>query len=513
MNWRTSTGRRCFACLLTIFLLVGATAVPLLGADRVKEIKVNWNKVECVSKTTPTLQVVVNPLLRRGSPIHDQAFQALRNLQADHVRYVPWFPYPKLAVAELEPPTADHTFWDFSLVDPLTLDFLDTTAGHSIVLNFSTIPQWMFKTDKLVNYPTDLNEAAWNYEQGAELRDPSMKEVSDYYARLVNWYTQGGFIDELGQRHDSGHHYKIDYWEILNEPEYEHAITAQTYTRLYDAVSTSIRRVAPQIKFVGMSLATPSKSPEFFEYFLDPRNHQPGIALDAISYHFYAVPSPDESSDVHPFTFFEQADHFLDTARFVESIRRRLSPQTQTMLNEIGTIRAEDIGQADPSTTAAPLPASYWNLSAAVYAYLYAQLAQLGIDVAGESQLVGYPTQFPSVSMIDWKTGRPNARYWVLKLLRENLGPGDRLTETKLATSSVYAQAFITPQGKKRILLVNKRNRVAQLLLPGGARAHMEIVDQDTGFNPASSSDLPSDRMTLSGLAVALVTLPDRESE
>jgi hypothetical protein len=26
----------------------------------------------------------------------------LRDLNADFVRYVPWFPYPKLAVAELE---------------------------------------------------------------------------------------------------------------------------------------------------------------------------------------------------------------------------------------------------------------------------------------------------------------------------------------------------------------------------------------------------------------------------
>lgn len=505
---RTSTRRRCLAGVSTVLWFV-VTAIPSLGADRAEEVNVNWNNVERISKTVPTLQVVVNPLLRRGSPIHDQAFQSLRNLQADYVRYVPWFPYPKLAVAELKPPTADRTFWDFSLVDPLTLDFLEATAGHSVVLNFSTIPQWMFKTDKPVDYPSDLNEAAWNYEQGTELRDPSMKEVSDYYVRLVNWYTQGGFTDELGQRRHSGHHYKIDYWEILNEPEYEHVITPQTYTRLYDAVSASIRRAAPQTKVVGMSLATPSKSPEFFEYFLDPRNHQPGIPLDAISYHFYAVPSADESADVHPFTFFEQADHFLDTVRYVESIRRRLSPQTQTMLNEIGTIRAEDIGQADSSSSAATVPASYWNLSAAVYAYLYAQLAQLGIDVVGESQLVGYPTQFPSVSMIDWTTGRPNARYWVLKLLLDNFGHGDKLVETKVAASSVYAQGFITPQGKKRILLVNKRDRVAELLLPGSARAHMEVVDQDTGFNPASSRDLTSDRMSLRGLAVAVVTLPN----
>ena len=338
-----------------------------------------------------------------------------------------------------------------------------------------------------------------------------MKEVSDYLGRLVSWYTQGGFTDELGHRRDSGHHYKIDYWEILNEPEYEHAITPQTYTQLYDAAVIAIRRVAPQMKFVGMSVATPSKSPEFFEYFLDPKNHQPGIPLDAISYHFYAVPTADQSAEVHPFTFFEQADHFLDTVRYAEAIRRRLSPQTRTMLNEIGTIRAEDIGQSptDSSARATAIPLSYWNLSAAVYAYLYAQLAEIGIDVVGESQLVGYPGQFPSVSMIDWKTGRPNARYWVLKLIRENFGPGDKLAETKLVSPSVYALGFISPEGKKKVLLVNKRDRVAQLRLTGASRGRLEVVDQDTGFNPAASSILASDQVTLSGFAVAVVILPN----
>src|SRR4051812_5925270 len=69
------------------------------------KLGVDWNAVETVSKTTPTLQVVVNPMLRTHSPIHDSTFEALRNLGADFVRYVPWFPYPRMVVAELEPPT------------------------------------------------------------------------------------------------------------------------------------------------------------------------------------------------------------------------------------------------------------------------------------------------------------------------------------------------------------------------------------------------------------------------
>ena len=216
------------------------------------KVNINWDKVLTVSKTTPTLQVVVMPPLRRGSPIHDRVFQALRELGADYVRYVPWLPYPKLGVAELDPPKDGKTSWDFSLIDPMTEDFMNATAGHSVILNFSTIPQWMFKTDEPVPYPADPDEVTWKYEKGTEFRDPSLKEVGDYFARLVSWYTMGGFTDEYGKRHESGHHYKIDYWELLNEVESEHHMTPETYTKFYDALVAAIRTVQPQMKFVGL---------------------------------------------------------------------------------------------------------------------------------------------------------------------------------------------------------------------------------------------------------------------
>src|SRR5690348_5928907 len=77
-------------------------------------LKIDWNATTSVSKTTPTLQVVENPMVRPSSPIHKKVFEALKTLNADYVRYVPWFPYPKMAVAELRAPTRDSTFWDFT---------------------------------------------------------------------------------------------------------------------------------------------------------------------------------------------------------------------------------------------------------------------------------------------------------------------------------------------------------------------------------------------------------------
>ena len=135
----------------------------------------------------------------------------------------------------------------------------------------------------------------------------------------------------------------------------------------------------------------------------------------------------------------------------MEQIRKRLSPETRTTLDEIGSILPGD--PAGKET----IPDIYWNASGALYAYVYVTAARMGIDIVGESQLVGYPTQFPSVSMVDWNTGEPNARFRILKLIHDRFRPGDKLVETSGSPSDVLAQAFVTPAGRA-LLLVNKRN-------------------------------------------------------
>lgn len=259
------------------------------------KVSVEWDAVDRVSRTTATLQVVVNPPLRRGSPIHDAAFRALRDLGADSVRFVPWLPYPRLAVAELEPPRDGRTSWDFSLIDPLVSDFYEATAGRPVVLNFSTTPQWLWKTPEPVAYPTDPDQVTWTYTQGNELRDPTAAEVA------------------------------------------------------------AVRAVSPGTKFVGASLAHPRAAPAFFEHFLDPKNHAPGTPLDMISYHFYATPSADQPRETQGFTAFEEAEGFLTGVRFIEPIRGRLSPATGTMVSEVGMI-ADHRSSGPPSTRGASTP-------------------------------------------------------------------------------------------------------------------------------------------------------------
>ena len=493
---------------LVVFSLLPVSIVSAQANQaKPEEITVNWDKTVIVSKSTPTLQVVTNPMLNPGSPIHDGAFAALKALGADYVRYVPWLPYPKIAVAELDAPNKDKTSWDFTYIDPVTKDFLAATEGHSTIINFSTIPAWMFKTDKPVKYPEDPNQVFWNYTQGTELRDSTGKELGDYYGRLVSWYTKGGFEDENGKKHESGYHYKFPYWEILNEVEAEHSTTPEQYTERYDAIVEGIRKVSPDTKFVGMALANTGGNPRFYEYFLNPKNHKSGIPLDFISFHFYASPALDETIDGWQHTFFDQANAFLTATRFILAIRDRLSPETKIDTDELGVILPTD-GLEIEASKALPdhIPHRYWNAAGALYAHLFIELSKMGVDVIGESQLVGYPSQYPSVSMIDYNNGKPNARYWVLKLIKDNFHPGDKLVaRPESGSGKVAYQGFSTPDGKK-ILLANKTNSEKMVKLPAGFEDAASLtVDEDTGDGEPRVGKTSGTELKLTPFAVTVL--------
>ncbi|WP_207512964.1 glycosyl hydrolase family 39 [Longitalea luteola] len=487
-----------------LFIVAGALALMQLSSAQTdtNKVTINWNHTITVSKTTPTLQLVENPMVRPGSPIHKNTFKALKELDADYVRYVPWFPYPKMAVAELQPPTSNKTFWDFTYLDSTMAAFMEATKGHSPVINFSTTPAWMWATAKPVKYPDDPYGLCWDYNQGKELRDTTMKELTGYFSRLFSWYTKGGFTDELGVYHKSGHHYNIAYWEVLNEPDLEHHIPVQLYTKMYDAIVGELKKISPQTKFIGLSLAH-VRDPAYFEYFLNPKNHKPGIPLEGISYHHYSRPSfPQQTIDAYQYTFFESAESFLDKVRYIENIRKRLAPQVFTHINEIGVILRS-------ARESGPIHEDYWNLAGAMYAYIFLELTKIGIDVAGESQLVGYPTQFPDVSMMNWENGNPNARYWVLRLLKENFGAGDLLVNTTCKGKGGYvaAQGIKTKQGQK-ILLINKHNTAAAVLLPATVNnGIIRQVDVNTRENPPALTTFTGNMITLQPFSVAVVEM------
>lgn len=383
------------------------------------------------------------------------------------------------------------------------MDFLHATAGHAVIMNFSTQPAWLFQQKRSVTVAGDPDAVQWNYAQGKELRDPSGKELADYYARLVSWYTVGGFTDELGRRHESGYHLHFPWWEVFNEIDGEHQPTPQQYVTEYDAVVTRLHQIDPEMKFVGLALAFPEREPDMVEYFLDHSHHQPSVPIDMVSYHFYAAPRFEQTVDSWQFSFFDQADRFLATMRYADAIRRRLSPETKTAFDEVGSELPTDWHPDKPNDPGPPIPPVYWNASAALFGYVYLEAAKMGIDVVNESQLVGFPSQFPSVTMLDWTTGAPNARFEVLRLLVRYMPAGGTLVATRVLPHDHDIDAIAFTEGNaRRLLIVNRRNRVIPVQVPEAFVHGALHVISAGGDQPAT---LGSSEYSLPPFAVAIL--------
>jgi hypothetical protein len=376
----------------------------------------------------------VNPVTSRESPYHDAVYQKIADLGAPYQRYVPWLPYPRMGIAELEPPShgglcgfvnsggpaniwsttldcgaqgagvidsvvfanygkptgfcnslaADagcskdvkaavaaacvgkaactllssdatfgaapcsgsrlavevtcsnkavdtFTYWDFRLLDEGMLDFLTAanSSSRSTIPNFSTIPDWLFVTPDRQYYPDDPLGETWGYEIGRAFRDPALKDLGDYYGRLVAHYVEGGFTDEAG-RWIPGYNLSMSHWEVLNEIEGEHALSPALYTQVYDAIVQGIQRWAPRgsagMKFMALALEN-SGSTDYVRYFLNASNHAPGIPLDFISFHHYASSARDGGANGSDYeSFFSSGSAWLSQVSAIMAIRDELNP-------------------------------------------------------------------------------------------------------------------------------------------------------------------------------------------
>jgi hypothetical protein len=132
--------------------------------------------------------------------------------------------------------------------------------------------------------------------------------------------------------------------------------------------------------------------------------------------------------------------------------------------------------------------------------------------------------------MIDWTTGKPNARLTVLELLKNNFGPGDELADTEVKNNGlaadadgVAAQAFITSSqagsqastqvssqtgGQRKLVLINQRNRDIVVELPKEcAGATLQTIG---GESPdLVKADVADVRVRLRPFSVSVVTLKD----
>jgi hypothetical protein len=150
-------GETIVIALLIVLLLAAVAAVDVT-------ITVDWSKNLHQSTMVPTFQVVLNPLVQRGSKVHDNIWRYVSELDTDLIRFQAWLLFPKLVVMEMEKAncsTNKNVSWDFSYMDAMLADFMAATKGKVNSINFCTTPAWLWKNDKPVPYPTDPSIPDW----------------------------------------------------------------------------------------------------------------------------------------------------------------------------------------------------------------------------------------------------------------------------------------------------------------------------------------------------------------
>jgi hypothetical protein len=409
-----------------------------------------------------------------------------------------------------------HTYWNFTLLDQQMLDYWDAVGGQDSpqIPNFSTPPTWLYDNASwgYNSVCTSANTCKYRgYEKGSAPASAhgGLSALGDYYGRLLAWYTRGGFHDEYGEFHASGHYLNITIWEIYNEVDYEHGHTPQSYTEDFDAIVAGIRRLADPnktIAFVGLSLPNIDDEAtvvKWAEYFLNASNHavEARDALQYIGYHAYPTSKFPMHSDNDMSQMFAYVDEFVDRkVQAVQAVVDRLSPHTITLLDESG-VTGPLVGGIDAPT--------FWVAGGSYWAYLWARAAAAQgarVGVVGQSQFMDSPDREPGVSMMDWRNGNGTAKYWINRMVIEEVALGDLFVQTTIDTTKVYAQGFVhVSDGSWRVLLINKQNAESTVTVADAVSAR--VVDGRSNEGEPRAEALHGGQITLAPFATAIVNV------
>lgn len=115
--------------------------------------------------------------------------------------------------------------------------------------------------------------------------------------------------------------------------------------------------------------------------------------------------------------------------------------------------------------------------------------------------------------MLNWTTGAGTAKYWTLKLLIDTVKiDSDQAVKTQTSDVNgkyIFSQAFVRENGRRWVLIVNKRFANVDVFLPGATGGRMKVVNEASGFGPPIVTELSLSQITLTPFSVAVVHMPD----
>ena len=475
--------------LLQITLAASVRAPPSELLPTSSLHAVSWFANVTETRCAITLEVDIEPAMFLDPAIAARLWQALSDLGADYPRFSPWGVYPRIGTAELAPPDCamNRTFWNFTILDEAVARFAQATAGHDTSWLFSTIPHWMFKDGTPQTISPDVWRPQFGYtncpESGSELVDSTCQDVADYLGRIYSWYALGGFVDELGVEHHSGHSYNMTYWAVLNEPNNEHCWGGKNSSRYFTcfaAISKKLKALNPRIQLAAPEMGAIET---FFDDFL-AFSKQIGKPPDTLTIHPMWETTCKKWDNSSYADILGGLDTNVNQSRDIAAKARAMFPGQRLAASESGVILNEQpcggwtnksskcnpngFGSCPPHPSplwlGAPIPKTFGNVATSADVQLWGRLAELDFEFVTIDQFFGgeYPNNFPSVTMMDPR-GIPNAKYYALHMLIKNASATRAHKTVHKAVydaSSVYVLPLTTPSGQR--LVVASRLPTAQ---------------------------------------------------
>jgi hypothetical protein len=420
------------AAVLSLVLDASMLAAQEEGGDRQRlpsPVTVDWTRATVTRTTAPSVLVAADPEWTAEGKLSAVAIDGVRKLAAagaDNIRLLNFNIFPEMSVAQME-----EGVWNFTRMDQVVLPFLDACGNASVLVDIESSPAWMWEpfsgpcpqrlapcgTDTCADAErTDLppstgggygNRLRCPHWGDAEVpRDKTWKELATYFTRVSDWYTKGGFTLPDGTRHESGHRYKIAFWEIWNEVNNgrEHGMTKEDYLEYYDTQVLALQSSpgGAVSKFGGPSLSGLSMQnvDDWMPFLLDRKNHKPETTpFDALTFHQYCMCENRTGAGME--AAFEGVENHLSALQRVQHWRDTLRPEATLHLTESGLIcnAPKGCGGNNYSCWHTEFDELYWLASGSQWLYQYLRSAEAAdLATIAQSQILGYPHKYDGLS-------------------------------------------------------------------------------------------------------------------
>jgi hypothetical protein len=333
--------------------------------------------------------------------------------------------------ADISLPEEQYDKWNFYEEDT-TIAAL-RAENISYVLNVRSAPPWMFNAY-------------------GKLSDPSFHEFAQYMARLVSWYNKGGFTDEAGVYHKSGHYGWVHLWEIWNEPSSSYEIPVPVpdksspfldpyaFAQLYNTVVAAMRAVDPTI-IVGDPALSGHTDTAFSDY-IGPFIAHLTQPIGFISFHIYATGSATEPDS--------SALYRVNTR--IPAVIASLGPIAASANHGHGVpIWLDETGFNESSAT----PYDPRDNSPITYAFisdLFIIAATHAVGMMDPFPLVGY---YPE-GLYDHNSHLPHGSFWLYTLLSQTMPAYSKILPVSNYNPNVHVMATLSPDKRTvHVLLSN----------------------------------------------------------